>query len=199
MNSYNDRPSTSSRDGIVKLSRIGITDPQHARSQQDSSPSSWGSASRVFVNLTAFGHLLRAAGRSSPDGGGKASLDVDDKWGLLHPIFWRCSARRYRLRWLGGSSIWTSHSCIQLLYLRGNAEDGTCSRLFTVIGRGRAGSAVQRGLSKRGLRLVDSGGDLVVLCVPDDVIGEVATRVPSGTMGGTRQRRDRLSRPLRRT
>ena len=41
-------PST----GIVNLSEIGLTDPQHARSQQDSSPSSWGSASRVFVNLT---------------------------------------------------------------------------------------------------------------------------------------------------
>ena len=43
------------RDGIVKLSRIGLTDPQHARfttGQQDSSPTSWGSATRVLVNLT---------------------------------------------------------------------------------------------------------------------------------------------------
>ena len=38
--------------GIVKLSRIGLTDPQHPGSRKDSSPSSRGSVSRVFVNLT---------------------------------------------------------------------------------------------------------------------------------------------------
>ena len=32
-----------------------MTDPLHAGSQQDSSPSSWGSASPVFVNLTVSG------------------------------------------------------------------------------------------------------------------------------------------------
>ena len=39
-------------DGIVKLSRIGRTDPLHTRLTTGSSPSSWGSISRVFVNLT---------------------------------------------------------------------------------------------------------------------------------------------------
>ena len=38
--------------GIVKLSRIGLTAPQHARFTIGSSPSSWGSVSRLFVNLT---------------------------------------------------------------------------------------------------------------------------------------------------
>ena len=39
-----------------------------------------------------------------------------------------------------------------------------------VIGRGRAGSAVRQRLAERSLRVVERGGDLVVLCVPDDVI-----------------------------
>ena len=39
-------------DGIVKLSEIGLTDPLHTRLTTGLSPSSWGSTSRVFVNLT---------------------------------------------------------------------------------------------------------------------------------------------------
>ena len=38
--------------GIVKLSRIGLADPQHPGSRRGSSPSSWGPVSRVSVNLT---------------------------------------------------------------------------------------------------------------------------------------------------
>ena len=37
---------------IVKLSRIGLADPQHPGSRRGSSPSSWGPVSRVSVNLT---------------------------------------------------------------------------------------------------------------------------------------------------
>ena len=40
------------RFGIVKLSRIGLTDPLHTRLTTGSSRSSLGSVSRVFVNLT---------------------------------------------------------------------------------------------------------------------------------------------------
>ena len=43
-----------------------------------------------------------------------------------------------------------------------------------VIGRGRAGSAVRQRLAERSLRVVERGGDLVVPCVPDDVIATVA-------------------------
>ena len=49
-----------------------------------------------------------------------------------------------------------------------------------VVGRGRAGSAVRQRLAERSLRVVERGGDLVVLCVPDDVIATVAARVPVG-------------------
>ena len=49
-----------------------------------------------------------------------------------------------------------------------------------VIGRGRAGSAVSQRLTERNLRVVERGGDLIVLCVPDNVIATVAARVPVG-------------------
>lgn len=49
-----------------------------------------------------------------------------------------------------------------------------------VIGRGRAGSAVSQRLTERNLQVVERGGDLVVLCVPDDAIEAVAAQVPVG-------------------
>ena len=54
-----------------------------------------------------------------------------------------------------------------------------------IIGTGRAGGAVRGRLVERGLRVTDGRdpsptADLVVLCVPDQVIGEVAERVPIG-------------------
>jgi predicted short-subunit dehydrogenase-like oxidoreductase (DUF2520 family) len=51
----------------------------------------------------------------------------------------------------------------------------------TVIGAtGRSGSAVSARLRERGVPLLDEGGDLVVLCVPDRAIGEVAGRIEPG-------------------
>jgi predicted short-subunit dehydrogenase-like oxidoreductase (DUF2520 family) len=47
----------------------------------------------------------------------------------------------------------------------------------TVIGSGRVGSAVRARLDERG---VGVGSDLVLLCVPDAAIGEVAASVPAG-------------------
>jgi predicted short-subunit dehydrogenase-like oxidoreductase (DUF2520 family) len=50
-----------------------------------------------------------------------------------------------------------------------------------VIGRGRVGSAVAARLSERGIGLRDDdGADLVVLCVPDSAIAEVAARIAPG-------------------
>ena len=49
-----------------------------------------------------------------------------------------------------------------------------------VIGRGRVGSAVSARLAERGLRVGDSDPELVLLCVPDRAIGEVAASVPLG-------------------
>jgi predicted short-subunit dehydrogenase-like oxidoreductase (DUF2520 family) len=49
-----------------------------------------------------------------------------------------------------------------------------------VIGSGRAGSAMSQRLTERNLRVVERDGDLVVLCVPDDVIATVAAEVPVG-------------------
>lgn len=48
-----------------------------------------------------------------------------------------------------------------------------------VIGRGRAGSAIAGRLSARGL-LAERDPDLVLLCVPDSVIAEVAGKVSTG-------------------
>ena len=51
----------------------------------------------------------------------------------------------------------------------------------TVIGTGRVGSAVRARLDERG---VGVGDDLVLLCVPDAAIAEVAAAVPAGPWVG---------------
>src|SRR5688572_3339718 len=48
-----------------------------------------------------------------------------------------------------------------------------------VVGRGRVGSAFAARLQERGL-LVERGGELVVLCVPDAAIADVAKTIRSG-------------------
>jgi predicted short-subunit dehydrogenase-like oxidoreductase (DUF2520 family) len=57
-------------------------------------------------------------------------------------------------------------------------ENPTPSRV-RVVGLGRAGGAIAGRLRERGL-LADDDPDLVVLCVPDTAIAEVAARVPPG-------------------
>ena len=49
-----------------------------------------------------------------------------------------------------------------------------------VIGRGRVGSSLVARLQERGLVLRDDRADLVLLCVPDSAIREVAVRIPAG-------------------
>lgn len=54
-----------------------------------------------------------------------------------------------------------------------------------IVGTGRAGGAIRGRLVQRGLRVTDGrdpdpAAELVLLCVPDQVIGEVAPRVPIG-------------------
>jgi len=49
-----------------------------------------------------------------------------------------------------------------------------------VIGAGRAGSALAARLSERGVSLVEDGAELVLVCVPDGAIAEVAAAVPAG-------------------
>ena len=49
----------------------------------------------------------------------------------------------------------------------------------TIIGSGRVGSAVSARLRERGISVADDG-DLVVLCVPDTAIAEVAQQVEPG-------------------
>lgn len=54
-----------------------------------------------------------------------------------------------------------------------------------IIGTGRAGSAIRARLAERGVRVTDGrepapGAELVLLCVPDSVIGEVAAAVAVG-------------------
>jgi predicted short-subunit dehydrogenase-like oxidoreductase (DUF2520 family) len=54
-----------------------------------------------------------------------------------------------------------------------------------VIGTGRAGGAIRARLAERGLRVTDGraphpDAELVLLCVPDHVIGEVAAALPIG-------------------
>jgi predicted short-subunit dehydrogenase-like oxidoreductase (DUF2520 family) len=53
-------------------------------------------------------------------------------------------------------------------------------RTIHVIGYGRVGSAVSTRLRERGLELREEGADLVLLCVPDSAIAEVAASVPPG-------------------
>jgi len=51
----------------------------------------------------------------------------------------------------------------------------------TVVGAGgRAGSAISARLRERGLALLEHDADLVLLCVPDRVIAEVAAAIPLG-------------------
>jgi predicted short-subunit dehydrogenase-like oxidoreductase (DUF2520 family) len=49
-----------------------------------------------------------------------------------------------------------------------------------VIGRGRVGSAIAARLEERGVAVTDRDADLVVLCVPDGAIREVAKRTAVG-------------------
>ena len=49
-----------------------------------------------------------------------------------------------------------------------------------VVGRGRVGAAVAARLVERGVRLQSSAAELVLLCVPDRVIGEVAAGLSPG-------------------
>ena len=49
-----------------------------------------------------------------------------------------------------------------------------------VLGRGRVGGALAARLLERGIALRDVGADLVLLCVPDAAIHEVAATIPPG-------------------
>jgi predicted short-subunit dehydrogenase-like oxidoreductase (DUF2520 family) len=51
---------------------------------------------------------------------------------------------------------------------------------ISIIGRGRVGSAVAARLIERGHRLVEDDAELVLLCVPDTAIGEVARSIKPG-------------------
>ena len=55
--------------GIVKLSRIGLADPQHPGSRLGSSPSSWGPVGRVFVNLTVPARVSPGAADPASEAG----------------------------------------------------------------------------------------------------------------------------------
>ena len=63
-----------------------------------------------------------------------------------------------------------------------------------VIGRGRVGSALGARLRERGVELRDGGAELVLLCVPDRAIAEVAAGIEPGPVGRARQRRDAARR-----
>jgi predicted short-subunit dehydrogenase-like oxidoreductase (DUF2520 family) len=49
-----------------------------------------------------------------------------------------------------------------------------------VVGRGRLGGALAARLQARGHRIADAGADLVMLCVPDAAIAEVARTIEQG-------------------
>jgi predicted short-subunit dehydrogenase-like oxidoreductase (DUF2520 family) len=49
-----------------------------------------------------------------------------------------------------------------------------------IIGSGRVGSAAAARLRERGFELTDNEADLVLLCVPDRAIAEVAAGIPTG-------------------
>jgi predicted short-subunit dehydrogenase-like oxidoreductase (DUF2520 family) len=53
-----------------------------------------------------------------------------------------------------------------------------------IIGLGRVGSAVAARLRERGFELTDGDADLVLLCVPDRAIAEVAAGIPPGPWTG---------------
>jgi predicted short-subunit dehydrogenase-like oxidoreductase (DUF2520 family) len=52
--------------------------------------------------------------------------------------------------------------------------------IVNVIGSGRVGSAVSARLRERGVAVQPDGAELVLLCVPDSVVAEVAAGVPEG-------------------
>jgi predicted short-subunit dehydrogenase-like oxidoreductase (DUF2520 family) len=52
--------------------------------------------------------------------------------------------------------------------------------IVNVIGSGRAGSAIGARLRERGVAVRPEGAGLVLLCVPDGAIAEVAAAVPTG-------------------
>jgi pantoate--beta-alanine ligase len=56
----------------------------------------------------------------------------------------------------------------------------TFERVHVVGARGRVGSAVTARLAERGVELTDEDPDLVLLCVADRAIGEVAGTIPPG-------------------
>ena len=64
------------------------------------------------------------------------------------------------------------------------SREGTGARHMiervNVIGSGRVGSAVSRASLERGLTLTDEGPELVLLCVPDRAIAEVAAEIDRG-------------------
>jgi predicted short-subunit dehydrogenase-like oxidoreductase (DUF2520 family) len=63
----------------------------------------------------------------------------------------------------------------------GNGTGATMIDSIQVIGvRGRVGSAVVERLAERGVRLADEDPTLVLLCVPDRAIAEVARETPRG-------------------
>ena len=65
----------------------------------------------------------------------------------------------------------------------------------TVIGAGgRAGSAISARLRERGIELRDEGGELVLLCVPDTAIADVAASIDPGPWVGARERDDAARR-----
>ena len=49
-----------------------------------------------------------------------------------------------------------------------------------VVGRGRVGSAIAARLEERGIAVREEGAALVLLCVPDRAISEVAAEIPRG-------------------
>ena len=49
-----------------------------------------------------------------------------------------------------------------------------------VVGRGRVGAAISARLAELGLTSADGDSDLVLLCVPDQAIGEAASRISPG-------------------
>jgi predicted short-subunit dehydrogenase-like oxidoreductase (DUF2520 family) len=53
-------------------------------------------------------------------------------------------------------------------------------RTINVIGYGRVGSAVSARLHERGLELAEQAADLILLCVPDSAIAEVAAGIERG-------------------
>ena len=65
----------------------------------------------------------------------------------------------------------------------------------TVIGAGRAGSAIAARLRERGVAVRDDG-ELRLLCVPDRAIAEVARGDRAGAVGGARLRAERRSAAL---